>query len=143
MQPCLADRWRQHIQSGNQAFDRLRSKQAMFHYRAALDIARSLLGNWHDAEEALAMLVVSYHNLADLCRQHQHADGAANLVCHIHKLLCRIAGNSQYDADWQLAAQRHSRMSYAELCRHQQDFGPHPQVAAALQYLALPRPVTH
>lgn len=58
--------WKRHINAGNDSFDKYQILASLAHYQAAIKQATALLDQWHDKKAAVAALVVSYHNLADL-----------------------------------------------------------------------------
>lgn len=124
--------WQAQTRLGNAAFSRCDARDALFYYRQALHIARELAGRCADADQALAALVISYHNLVDFCRQQQFLDTAANLVCSIHHQLCLIAANPECHSSWRDAALRHSKYTHRELCRYVELHGDHPKVSATL-----------
>ena len=50
--------WKQQTREGNRLFDCGEYHQALAHYQQALWLARQQLVQWHDADEAVAALVV-------------------------------------------------------------------------------------
>lgn len=75
--------WKRHIVEGNKHFDSHQWGKAENLYQRAKSEAKCQLLSWPDTEEAVAALVVSYHNLADLygtsdvsLRKHQELQAA-------------------------------------------------------------------
>ncbi|WP_370280110.1 hypothetical protein [Pontibacterium sp.] len=60
------DQWKSAITAGNDCFNAQRNGEAIRHYENAKAVACALYPQSRDAEEAIAAVVVSYHNLADL-----------------------------------------------------------------------------
>lgn len=58
--------WKAEITSGNHCFNQQRIGDAIRHYENAKSVARALFPYWQDTQAAVAAVVVSYHNLADL-----------------------------------------------------------------------------
>lgn len=56
--------WKQKTLSGNQAHQSGDFEAAMSDYRAAVRRAKQLFMGWLDREEAVAAVMVSYHNVA-------------------------------------------------------------------------------
>ncbi len=79
--------WKQQTREGNRLFDCGEYHQALAHYQQALWLARQQLVQWHDADEAVAALVVAHHNLADLLVAMTLPDRAADLLCYVHDCL--------------------------------------------------------
>jgi tetratricopeptide (TPR) repeat protein len=79
--------WKAQTLSGNRHFDAGEYARALDCYQQALWLARQQFADWHDADEAVAALVVAHHNLADLLVAMTLPDRAADLLCHIHDCL--------------------------------------------------------
>ena len=60
------EKWKRNITAGNECFNNNQLISALAHYQCAKSRAKQLLGNWFNAEQAVAAVVISYHNLADL-----------------------------------------------------------------------------
>ena len=58
--------WKAQICAGNDCFDKRQILSALAHYHKAIDQAQALLEQWDDPKAAVAALLVSHHNLADL-----------------------------------------------------------------------------
>ncbi|GAB1576024.1 hypothetical protein BPNSA17_08570 [Bordetella petrii] len=130
-EPCLGA-WQRATLRGNRALDRADMATALMQYRAALSLADILPGRASDADTAIAALLVSHHNRAEL---HQRAGLAGAHVCRAHGLLHEMAVDTALDACWRAAAWRHGRVTYAELL---QFLRRHPGHDRACRAAALP-----
>jgi len=134
VEPCLGA-WQRATLRGNRALERGDVVAAQAQYRAALSLADALPGRAADADTAVAALVVSHHNLAELHRRAGRADLAGAHVCRAHELLHEMAVDASLDACWREAAWRHGRVTYAELL---QFLRRHPGHDRACRAAALP-----
>jgi hypothetical protein len=129
--PMIA--WKQATQTGNLLFSEQNFQEALHHYRRALALAITLFADWNDADEAVATLVVSHHNVAALLLQANNTDEAARILCGIHTCLQRAVGNERMSLPLRQAAQRHSRETYTELRLFAKRFDRNPEVKHALR----------
>lgn len=125
--------WRKAIDQGNQHYLNRQWQAAERYYRLALDYADQHLAQWPDADEAVAALVVSHHNLADLYLATAASEQAARCLCRIHWQLLHTCQCRDYSSSLRQAAWRHSRHTYTELVHFLSLQGSHPQVEACLQ----------
>ncbi|MBL4631285.1 MAG: hypothetical protein JKY14_09070 [Paraglaciecola sp.] len=58
--------WKAQICAGNDCFDKNQLLSAIAHYQKAIKQAQTLIDSWEEPKAAVAALMVSYHNLADL-----------------------------------------------------------------------------
>lgn len=66
--------WQQHMRAGNECFEAHQDLAALSHYNQAIELANSLLIEYEDIRAAVAAVIVSYHNLADVyLREHEYA----------------------------------------------------------------------
>jgi len=133
-EPCLGA-WQRATLRGNRALARGDMAAALVQYRAALSLADTLPGRASDADTAVAALVVSHHNLAELHQRAGRTDLAGAHVCRAHELLHEMAADPALDACWRAAAWRHGRVTYAELL---QFLRRHPGHDRACRAAALP-----
>ncbi|MCD0501424.1 hypothetical protein [Bordetella petrii] len=133
-EPCLSA-WQRATLRGNRALERGDADGALAQYRVALSLADALPGRSTDADAAVAALVVSHHNLAELHGRGQRDDLAGAHVCQAHELLHEMAVDATLDARWRDAALRHGRVTYAELL---QFLRHHPGHERARRAAALP-----
>ncbi|WP_322069442.1 DUF2753 family protein [Paraburkholderia bannensis] len=108
---------------------------ALAGYEQALSIARQLFvapppGR---ADDCVAALVVSCHNLADLHVEHGDTDTAATYLCRAHESLIALILDADRTASQRQAALRHSRETHLALIAHVAHYGPHPLVTRVLR----------
>ncbi|WP_277188042.1 hypothetical protein [Caballeronia sp. BR00000012568055] len=106
-------------------------------YERALAIALRLLDAPPPgrAEDCLAALVVSHHNLADLLADSSDSNdrnAAARHLCHAHETLIALHTSIARPVSLRQAALRHSRETHMALVRHVARHGPHPLIARTL-----------
>ena len=128
------EQWKRAIEAGNDAFTGSDPATALGHYRLALRLAQTLVGDWPDHDAALAALVVSHHNLADLHRLSNAHDEAITQVCDAHDALQRLMANPDTDLGLRQAALRHSRQTLHELLRCARTAPVHPRLQASLAH---------
>ncbi len=120
----------------------LRIAQALLEARAAASTASSALDRHIHARDAadqiLAALVVSHHNLADIYQAAHLPEQAAAHVCRAHAALMDLLADAAADTALREAAWRHSRETHAELLLFIREKGPHPAVMQALHDHANP-----
>lgn len=135
---CL-DAWQRATLRGNRALQRGDAAAALAQYRAALSLADALPGRAADADAAVAALVVSHHNLAELHQRAGRAGLAGAHVCRAHELLHEMAVDTALDPAWRAAAWQHSRVTYAELALFLRRYPGHERArrAAALPWHAI------
>ncbi|WP_148715480.1 hypothetical protein [Chitinolyticbacter meiyuanensis] len=127
--------WRRAIVAGNRVHAAGDTDSARRAYLYALSLAQGLLSHGEDADEAVAALVVTHHNLADLYLASRRAELAADHLCAVHRQLLTLADGG---APALLAAARmHLRRTRMELLRFLAEHGSHAHVEATL---ALPFP---
>ena len=107
--------WKQQTLSGNRYFDAGEFAKALSSDQQALWLARQQFSFWHDADEAVAALVVAHHNLADLLIAMTLPDRAADLLCHIHDCLLATSQSPACPSPLRAAALRHTRSTHTEL----------------------------
>lgn len=104
-------------------------------HEQALSIARQLLvappaGR---AEDCVAALVVSCHNLADLHIEHGDADTAASYLCRAHESLLALLVDPDRTTSLREAALRHSRATHLALISHVAAYGPHALITRVMR----------
>jgi len=133
--------WKREIIAANNAFIHGQHSRAFDHYNAALELANagvvSLLGTAQvdfipEVERLIAALVVTRHNLADLCKQAGQRNDAIEHLCAAHETLFQLLHHA--DRDVQVLAQRHSNVTYQELLNFVKGYGQNLRI---LQSLAL------
>lgn len=83
----LMQRWQQQIQAGNECFNSHQLFAAIAHYQSAKQLAWELFAVWDESAEAVATVIISYHNLADLYLRRQQPDMAATELQRVHECL--------------------------------------------------------
>jgi tetratricopeptide (TPR) repeat protein len=58
--------WQQSIKAGNTCFEAQQNTMALRHYQQSIRLAESFFEYHHDPKAAVASLLISYQNLADL-----------------------------------------------------------------------------
>jgi len=111
---------------------------ALASYQQALGIVRALLrrpspGLAARADDCVAALVVSFHNLAELQADAGGSDLAAAQLAGAHEALMRLLCDPTACHALHQAALRHSRETHAGLLRHLGEHGPHPAITRALR----------
>lgn len=103
-------------------------------YQQALEIAYRLIGQPPPgrADDCVAALVVSHHNLADVHAEQGDIDSAADHLCRAHETLIRSFLDVSRDRSLQQAALRHSRETHFALLNHVRAHGAHPLATRAL-----------
>lgn len=122
--------WQHAITAGNQAFATGDSDSAHRAYLYGLSLAQSLLRDSHIADNAIAALVTTYHNLADLHQRAGHLDLAADQLCAIHRQLMHLADVGTLHN----AAMHHQRRTQLELMRF---IAEHPQYGHLIRTLGM------
>ena len=124
--------WKQQTLSGNRYFDAGEYAKALSYYQQALWLARQQFSFWHDADEAVAALVVAHHNLADLLIAMTLPDRAADLLCHIHDCLLATSQSPACSSPLRAAALRHTRSTHTELIASVRKHGPQDAIQRCL-----------
>ena len=124
--------WKQQTLCGNRHFDAGEHARALDHYQQALWLALQQFAGWHDADEAVAALVVAHHNLADLLVAMTLPDRAADLLCHIHDCLLATSQSPACPAPLRASALRHSRNTHTELLAFVRRHGSHGGIQRCL-----------
>lgn len=79
--------WQQQIQAGNDCFNEHQTLSALSHYNLAKVHAESMLAHFEDTKAAVAAVVISYHNLADLYLRENEYILAECELRHVHRKL--------------------------------------------------------
>jgi tetratricopeptide (TPR) repeat protein len=106
--------WKKNILAGNQLFDLQQYSEAANYYRQAKTCARDLLNNWNNAEEAIAAIVISQLNMADMHSHRQHFQQAEHELQNLHTYLLQ-ALKENADGDREPAIRNGLRRSYTAL----------------------------
>ena len=126
----MLESWRMEITAANNAFIHGQHSRAFNHYKVALALASAgvegLLNvtnvdSLEEVERQIAALVVTRHNLADLCQQAGQRDIAIEHLCAAHETLFQLLHHVNKDVH--ALAQRHSNITYQELLNFIQRYG--------------------
>ena len=79
--------WKASICAGNDCFDNHQNISSMAHYQKAICHAKALLNNSQDTRAAVAAMVISYHNLADLYLREGEQLLAEKTLRNVHQIL--------------------------------------------------------
>jgi hypothetical protein len=128
--------WESHMRQATQAEREQHAAVARAGYEHALAIALQLLDAPPPgrADDCLAALVVSHHNLADLLADSGETDAAALHLCLAHETLLALHLHPGKPASLRRAALHHSRETHLALIRHLARHGPHPRIARTLDH---------
>ncbi len=132
--------WKLEISAANNAFIHGQHTRAFKHYEAALVLAKTGVTSLRDAEaiadllaeaeRQIAALVVTRHNLADLCRQSGQLEQAIEHLCNAHEALFQLLHHG--DMVLRAIAQRHLKVTYRELMTFIQRHGPQARIQQSL-----------
>lgn len=126
------EQWKRLIEAGNRYFREGAWVEAREQYLQALALAQVLFERWRDADAAVAALVVSQHNLADLQVTLGHPEEAAEHLCACHEYLLRCMNSAQLAPDLRQAALDHSRHTYVSLLNFVAEHGAYPRTDRVL-----------
>lgn len=121
------EQWQRLIAAANRYFAAGRWVEAREQYLQALALAQVLFERWRDADAAVASLVVSQHNLADLQLAIGHPEGAAEHLCACHEHLLRCMAAEHLAPALRQAAMNHSRRTYASVLNFVAEHGAYPR----------------
>ncbi|OZI67917.1 DUF2753 family protein [Bordetella genomosp. 1] len=135
------ERWQRVTVRGNRAHTRGDRHGALSHYRAALSLADGLYGlDSVDPDPALAALVISHHNLADMFEAQGAPDTAAAHLCLAYEALIHAIEDEGLAHPWRDAAWRHARIALEQLQRFLQRHPGHPRATRSAAWSPLPIP---
>ena len=131
--------WQHMMKIGNQLFGAGDFYSAREQYLQALALAQVLFDRWANADEAVAALVVSHHNLADLHLRIGQPEEAAEYLCAVHEYLLEASENLRLSQVLRDTALRHSQRTYTELLSFIGEHGQYPST----EYLMACSRITH
>lgn len=135
------ERWQRVTLRGNRAYERRDRAGALSHYRAALSLADGLYGlGSANPDQALAALVISHHNLADLFEADGTPDSAAAHLCLAYEALIHAIEDEALSQAWRDAAWRHARIALEQLQRFLQRHPGHPRATRSVAWSPLAVP---
>ncbi|QXH34944.1 DUF2753 domain-containing protein [Pseudomonas muyukensis] len=124
--------WRRTTQTANRLFEQGELVDAREHYLQALALAQVLFERWHDADEAVAALVIAHHNLADLHLRLNQPQESADYLCAAHQRLLQASQAQRLPQALREAALRHSARTYTELLSFIAEYGQYPRTERLL-----------
>ncbi|WP_261841125.1 hypothetical protein [Aliamphritea ceti] len=112
-------RWQKQVQAGNECFNAHQLFTAVAHYQAAKQLAWQLFTHWEDPAEAVAVVIISYHNLADLYLRRMQLDMAGNELERVHSSLLKEISEEADSARYQalLSGIRRTYQALLEFCQ--------------------------
>lgn len=124
--------WKRQTRLGNRRFALGDHAGALSCYQQALWSAEQQVMIWPEPDEAVAALVVTYHNLADLLLCLSLPERAAEHLCSAQQRLLTLLGDPQQPSRLKEAALSHLSCCRVELLRFLKEQGPNPAVEQAL-----------
>jgi tetratricopeptide (TPR) repeat protein len=135
------EHWKRTMQIGTRYFAEGAWVDAREQYLQALALAQVLFDRWPDPDAAVAALVVSQHNLADLHLQLQRPDAAIAHLRACHEHLLRAMSDERLSTGLRDAALRHSNHSYLRLLQVSTEHGRSASPVALTRGAPLSLPV--
>ena len=83
----MIERWKHYAIAGNQSLMNDRFRSAAKQYELARQCAETLFVKWHEPNEAVSALVVTYHNIADLHRKQGNKSSVLHYLEAIHNTI--------------------------------------------------------
>lgn len=121
------EHWKRTISAGNRCFTGGEWIEAREIYLQAIAQAQILFERWPNADEAVAALVISHHNLADLHLMLGQPEETAEHLCASHEQLLRAIGDAGLPDSLRESALRHSRTTYTSLLEFISEYGAYPR----------------
>ncbi|MCY1394844.1 Tetratricopeptide repeat protein [compost metagenome] len=118
--------WKRTTEIANRYFNQGDLVDAREYYLQALALAQVLFERWLDADEAVAVCVISHHNLADLHLRLNQPEESAQYLCAIHQRLLQTMQDPRLSPALREAAVRHSSKTYTELLAFIGEYGEFP-----------------
>lgn len=119
-------KWKRSICAGNECFDNDQTERAIEHYRKAINIAENLFYDHKDPDEAVAILIVSHHNLADVYLRKQCFSLAESELRCVHQKLSLALSDVPSDSPHSDALLRGVNRTYFALSNFTKE---HPNIA--------------
>lgn len=117
------EQWKTCMRAGNQCFEAQQYDGALTHYQAGCERALQLFTLWFDRQQAVAALVVSYHNLADLWLAMGNPEEAEQQLRRCYDYLFSTASSAQSLTEIDEALMQGLRRSYSRLLSHIRLYG--------------------
>lgn len=117
------EQWKRSMRAGNQCFETKQYAQARSHYEAGCERATQLFTVWFDRPQAVASVVVSYHNMADLLLEMGQAEPAEQQLRHCYDYLFRAVAQAPDLDEVDEALLQGLRRSHGRLLSHIRLYG--------------------
>lgn len=127
-----AEYWKQLTVEGNRWFLRGQFRRAIRRYLAARDIAVDHLDCWPNPDDAVAVVVVSFLNLAEALTQTGSLGEAGDNLCLVHRNLLVASQDPSQALALRQAALKHLRQTLAALHLFARQHGETAQIAETL-----------
>ncbi len=121
------EHWKRTISAGNRCFSCGELIEARELYLQAIAQAQILFERWPIADEAVAALVISHHNLADVHLMLGQPEETAEHLCASHERLLSAIGDAGLPDSLRESALRHSRTTYTSLLEFIGEYGAYPR----------------
>ena len=136
--------WKSHICAGNKCFDDKKTVPAIVHYQKSIVAAEDLLEHSDNDRAAVAAVIVSSHNLADLYIQANEIALAENELRNVHFKLTALLDGADNNSDRFDAILWGASRTYFVLVRHLQNHAGESQSSeVVLPYLNLSSKLTN
>lgn len=137
------DQWKTEITAGNDCFNAQRNSEAIRHYENAKAVACALFPQRRDTDEAVAAVVVSFHNLADLYLRENLPEQAEMELQSAHRFVLNALRENELHASTKLCPQcyesradallKAASRTYLALMRHQSEHSSKTQQAEPIK----------
>lgn len=131
------EQWKISMRAGNQCFEAQQYNEALSHYEVGGERAKQLFTVWFDRPQAVASVVVSYHNLADLYLAMGQPEPAERQLRHCYDYLFTAVADAGDLAEVDESLLQGLRRSYGRLIAHIRLYGTCLEAVPALSQLPL------
>lgn len=113
--------WKRHMRAGNACFKRCQILTAISHYNEAKYQARLLIDESENKSGAIAALIASHHNLAEVYRQEGEPQLCEQALCAAICVVDELLANCDEDSPTYLAALHGKNTAYCALLQFQRN----------------------
>lgn len=117
------EQWKTHMRAGNVCFENEQFSDAQAHYHMGGERAQQLFTVWFDRPQAVAAVVITYHNRADLLLAQQQISAAERELRSCYDFLYQAASSAACVEEVDTALLQGLRRSYMRLLSHLQVYG--------------------
>jgi len=111
----MIERWKHYAIAGNQSLIGKKFRNAAQQYELARQCAETLFTKWHEPNEAVSALVVTYHNIADLHRKQGNKSSVLHYLEAVHKTILHALATTPIEHDRHKALLCASKRTYSAL----------------------------